>query len=62
MKAKVNIELFDNTKASTLDGLGITFKFLEVCYKAAFEQFLTEFCGSGLEHTVSVEIEDNTVN
>ena len=62
MKAKINIEMFDDSSRSQFDEVGITDKFLELCYHAAFEQFVKDMCKDGLKYTIVVEIEDNTVN
>ena len=62
MKAKINIELFDDSPMSSIEELGLTTKFLKMCYEAAFEKFINNLSQDGLQHTLSVEIEDNTVN
>lgn len=62
MKVKINIELFDNTSKSQLEEFGITDKFLKLCYSAVAEKFVKDLCKDGLEYTLDVEIEDNTVN
>lgn len=64
MKVKTNIELWDNTTMAEMEVLGLTTKFLEVCYQAAFEQLVKEMCSEspGMEYAVSVEVEDNAVN
>lgn len=62
MKAKINIELFDNTPASALEEFGLTTKFLEISYKAAFESLVKQINDGGCDYTIAVEIEDNTVN
>ena len=62
MKVKVNIELWDNMSASMLDDFGLTTKFLHVVYQAAFEQLVKEMCADspGMNHTLSIEVVDNT--
>lgn len=62
MKVKANIELWDNAPTSMLDEIGLTTKFLEVCYQAAFEQLVKEICNDapGMNYTLSVEVVDNT--
>lgn len=60
MKAKIYIELFDDTPMSALDEVGLTTKFLKTCYEAGFETYLKKICADGLDYTLSVEIEDNT--
>lgn len=64
MKAKINIELWDNSPASNLEEIGLTVKFLELCYKAGYEQYTKDLCKDApeLNYVVSVEIEDNTIN
>ena len=64
MKVNVNIELFDNTPASAIEELGLTTKFLNVCYEAGFIQYVKSLWADapGMNYSVSVEIEDNTVN
>lgn len=62
MKAKINIELFDDSPMSSIEELGLTTKFLKMCYESAFEKFINDLSQDGLQHTLSVEIEDNTVN
>ena len=63
MKVKVNIELWDNAPASQLEKIGLTPKFLHVAYQTAFEQIVKEVCADspGMNHTLSVEVVDNTV-
>lgn len=62
MKVMVNIELWDNTPASKLDEVGLTTKFLEILYQTAFEQLVNEMCADtpSMNHTLSVEVIDNT--
>lgn len=62
MKAKINIELFDDSPMSSIEEIGLTAKFLKMCYEAAFEKFINDLCQYGVRHTLYVEIEDNTVN
>lgn len=62
MKAMVNIEIFDNSSISDLDELGVTTKFLKKCFEVGFEKYLQKLCEDGSDYTLSVEIEDNTVN
>lgn len=64
MKVKVNIELLDNSPKHKLEEIGLTEKFLEICYKSGYEEFAKSLCedADGLKYTVSVEVEDNTVN
>ena len=63
MKVNVNIELWDNTPMSNLDEVGLTTKFLETMYRIAFEQLVNEMCSEspGMEHALSIEVVDNTV-
>jgi hypothetical protein len=62
MKVNVNIELWDNMPASKLDKVGLTTKFLEVCYQTAFERLVKEMCADApsMNYTLSVEVVDNT--
>lgn len=62
MKVKINIELWDNTPASKLQEIGLTTKFLEICYQEAFKQLVGKICGDapGMNYTLSVEAVDNT--
>lgn len=62
MKVKVDIELWDNTSTADLEQLGLTTKFLRLCYEESFMQLINKLHDRGMEHTISVEIEDNTVN
>ena len=62
MKVKINIELFDDSPMSSIEELGLTTKFLKMCYEATFEKFINDLSQDGLQHTLSVEIEDNIVN
>lgn len=62
MRAKVDIELFDNTSVSKLNNIGVSEEFLRIYYEAAFDQLLKEVCAEGMNYTLSIEIEDNTVN
>lgn len=61
MKAKINIELWDNSSMEQLSEFGLTDKFLKIIYEKAFEQLVEEICANGAKYTLSVEIEDNTV-
>ena len=63
MKTKINIELWDDTPASEIEKVGLTAKFLEVCYKEGFKQYVKSLCedAPGMYYSVSVEVEDNTV-
>lgn len=61
MKVKINIELWDNSSIAKLEELGLTEKFLKICYENAFKQFVESICESDdMKRTVSVEVEDNT--
>lgn len=62
MKVIVNIELWDDTPTSKLEQYGLTTKFLRLCYEESFKQLVNKMCEKGMEHTLSVEMEDNTVN
>ena len=62
MKVTVNIELWDKTSTADLEQLGLTTKFLRLCYEESFKQLVNKMCEKGMEHILSVEIEDNTVN
>ena len=61
MKAKISIEIFDNTSMSQLEEVGLSAKFLKLLYEEAFKNLLVEMCEGGALHSLSVEIEDNTV-
>ena len=60
MKAKINIELWDDTTKEEVEEAGVTEKFLEMCYKLGYEGFTKNICVEGMKYKVSVEIEDNT--
>lgn len=62
MKVTVNIELWDNTSTAELEQFGLTTKFLKLCYEESFKQLVNKLCENGMEHTLNVEMEDNTVN
>ena len=62
MKVSVNIELWDNTSTSQLEMLGLTDKFLKKCYEESFMQLINKACERGMEYTLNIEVEDNTVN
>lgn len=64
MKVKINIELWDDTPTSEIEKVGFTTKFLEVCYKEGFKQYVKAICedSPGMHSNVSVEVEDNTIN
>ena len=62
MKVKVDIELWDNTSTADLEQLGLTIKFLRLCYEESFKQLVNKLCEKGMEHTLNVEMEDNTVS
>ena len=62
MKVNVNIELWDNTPQSKLEEYGLTTKFLRLCYEESFKQLVNKLCENGMEYTLNVEMEDNTVN
>ena len=64
MKVKINIELWDNSSMSAIEEIGLTTKFLELCYKAGYEQYTKDLCKDAPEmnYIVSAEIEDNTAN
>lgn len=62
MKAKINIEIFDNSSLKECEELGFYTKTLENLYKISFETLLKEMCASGANYSLSVEIEDNTAN
>ena len=60
MKAKINIEIFDNSSLKECEAIGFYAKTLETLYKDSFESILKEVCVQGSDYTLSVEIEDNT--
>jgi hypothetical protein len=63
MKAKINIEIFDDSTLKKSEELGFYPKTLETLYTVAFETLLKEICtGTGADYTLSVEIVDNTTN
>lgn len=62
MKAKINIEIFDKSTPQECESLGFGNKALETLYTVAFNNLLETMCESGAEYTLSVKIEDNTVN
>lgn len=61
MKAKINLEFWDNTTPSDLEEHGVTEKFLKMLYINAFEELAGELKADGVEYSLNVEIEDNTV-
>lgn len=61
MKAKINLELCDNTTPSDLEKHGVTEKFLKILYINAFEELMGELKAEGMEYSLNVEIEDNTI-
>lgn len=62
MKAKINIEIFDDSSLKECEDLGFYAKTLETIYQFSFDAFLKEVCSGGADYTLSVEIEDNTLN
>lgn len=62
MKAKINIEIFDDSTLKECEELGFYTKTLESLYQISFESILKEMCASGANYTLSVEVEDNTEN
>lgn len=63
MKAKINIEIFDDSTLKKCEELGFYPKTLETLYTVAFEALLKEMCtDSGTDYVLSVEIVDNTTN
>lgn len=60
MKVKIDIELWDETPITKLEEVGLTEKFMQICYEKAFEQLIEAVCVSGMKHALSVEVEDNT--
>lgn len=60
MKAKINIEIFDDSSLQQCEDLGFSLKTLEALYNANFNTILKEACVEGADYTLSVEIEDNT--
>ena len=61
MKAKINIELWDDSTKEQLDEFGVTEKFLKVLYEQAFNQLVEEICDEKMKYSLHVEIEDNTI-
>ena len=59
MKAKINIEIFDDSSLQQCEDLGFGIKALETLYKVSFGTILKEMCVDGADYTLSVEIEDN---
>lgn len=60
MKAKINIELWDDSTKEETEDTGVTAGFLETCYRLGYEKFTKDICVEGMKYTVSVEIVDNT--
>lgn len=62
MKAKINIEIFDNSSLQQCEEYGFGIKAMEYMYKISFESILKEMCANGrVDYTLSVEVEDNTL-
>ena len=61
MKAIINLELWDNTTPSDLEKYGVTEKVLKILYINAFEELMGELKAEGMEYSLNVEIEDNTI-
>lgn len=62
MKAKINIEIFDNSSLKKCEEYGFGIKSLETMYTMSFESILKEVCADDrATYTLSVEVEDNTV-
>lgn len=62
MKAKINIEIFDDSSLKKCEEFGFGMKALETMYKISFESMLSQICVDGANYTLSVEVEDNTLN
>ena len=62
MKAKINIEIFDDSTLKECEELGFYTKTMETLYTAVFEEILKQMCINGTEYMLSVQIEDNTMN
>lgn len=61
MKAKINIELWDDSTSKDIEEAGVTAKFLAMCYKMGYEAYTGGICADGMQYKVSVEVVDNTV-
>lgn len=63
MQINVNIKLWDDTTMEKMEEVGLTTKFLETMYHLAFEKLVLKMCeeSSGMNHSVSIEAVDNTV-
>ena len=56
MKAKINIELWEDGDIEAMKELGITNKLLENIFKMAFEKLCLEITSDGGHYSVNVEI------
>lgn len=62
MKAKINIEIFDDSSLEQCESFGFYNDTLKTLYTISFDTLLKEICEDGTNYNLSVEIEDNTVN
>lgn len=57
MKAKIDIEIWDQTTKEQLDDVGITNKFIEHLYYTVFNNMLEkDYVGNGCEYSLNVEV------
>lgn len=56
MKAKINIELWEDKNVEDLKQFGITDKLLENIFRLAFEKLLNEITADGGGYSLNVEI------
>ena len=61
MKVKIDIEIWDDTSAEKLESVGVTDKFVTIMYENAFKEILEEICVEGMEYSLNIETEDNTI-
>ena len=61
MKARINLELWDNTTEKDLEKFGMSKRFLKACYISSFEELMKEACAEGMKYSLNVEVEDNTI-
>lgn len=62
MKVNVDIELWDNMSKSQIETMGLNYDVLKKCYEESFMQLINKLQERGMEYTLNVEIEDNTIN